>query len=390
MEIANSPPRHLTYCGNVHPTASAEELIANLERFVPPLRAKLGSTEPLAMGLFFGGDAAKQFVQQPKLLARLRSTLDTLNAYALTANAFPLGDFHAARVKTEVYRPDWQQGERLRYTLRVAQIMAHLPTRSTFQSVSTLPGSYKEFESVDYELIAKNLRLAAEGLERIEKDTGREIVLAVEPEPGCAFETSREWIDFFQSLLSTRSEEHRIRRHLGTCYDTCHQAVEFEDADESLRRFKSAGIRIAKMQMSTALRLERPGDRAVAVERLAGYAEPRYLHQVIAKRHDGLLDAFEDLPEYLELIDSRDDAEARIHFHVPIYWAEAGEGLLTTRPDLEAATKTALELGTVEHFEIETYSWHAIPGAAAQAQDEDLVADIAREYEYARSLLRAT
>ena len=44
--------------------------------------------------------------------------------YVFTINGFPYGAFHGTPVKAEVYRPDWRDPERLRYTNQLADLLA--------------------------------------------------------------------------------------------------------------------------------------------------------------------------------------------------------------------------------------------------------------------------
>ena len=46
-----------------------------------------------------------------------------------------------------------------------------------------------------------------------------------------------------------------VATHLGLCLDACHMAVEFEPPDRVFRDVAAAGITIAKIQLSSALRL---------------------------------------------------------------------------------------------------------------------------------------
>jgi predicted regulator of amino acid metabolism with ACT domain len=54
----------------------------------------------------------------------------------------------------------------------------------------------------------------------------------------------------------------------------------FEDQREVLRRYAEAGIRVNKVQISSALDVDvRTIGVAAAIEHLRAFAEPRYLHQ---------------------------------------------------------------------------------------------------------------
>ena len=42
--------------------------------------------------------------------------------YVFTINGFPYGPFHGQPVKAAVYRPDWREAERGRYTADLAEL----------------------------------------------------------------------------------------------------------------------------------------------------------------------------------------------------------------------------------------------------------------------------
>lgn len=67
-----------------------------------------------------------------------------------------------------------------------------------------------------------------------------------------------------------------LRTYIGLCLDTCHFAVAFEEPLTALIRFESAGIRVARIQLSSAIRAT-VTDEAPA--RLADFIDPVYLHQ---------------------------------------------------------------------------------------------------------------
>ena len=67
------------------------------------------------------------------------------DCYVFTINGFPYGQFHGTRVKEQVYAPDWTSPERLVYTNLLFDLLAELLPDGVEGSVSTLPGSFKEF-----------------------------------------------------------------------------------------------------------------------------------------------------------------------------------------------------------------------------------------------------
>ncbi len=178
-------------------------------------------------------------------------------------------------MKENVYRPDWAEPERLRYSNRLADLLVRLlPEGEVIGSISTVPGAFKPRadEAGVVDAIVDGLLRHAAYLGALERKTGRTIVLALEPEPCCLLETVAETVAFFETQLFARAAvdrfmaltgiargaaERALRRHLGVCLDACHAAVEFEDAAAAVDRLEAAGI--AHRQAAAELRAYRAG-----------------------------------------------------------------------------------------------------------------------------------
>ena len=118
-------------------------------------------------------------------------------------------------------------------------------------------------------LISGHLRCLLEGPVRRSLAAGWFIHLDIEPEPDCLLENTTETIEFFEQWLFTRgaawladrlgltpaAAREALREHIRVCFDCCHFAVEFEDPSVALDRFRAAGIRIGRVQLSSALRV---------------------------------------------------------------------------------------------------------------------------------------
>lgn len=297
----------ISYCLNLFPTRSVQDLAHNLAQLPPGC----------APGLWL-----------PHQLLASGADLPPVQTF----NAFPYQDFHQPKVKHQVYRPDWSQPERLHYTQAVAHLLDRLLDQKE-GSISTLPLGW---EPLDERQAVANLEQMAQTLKQIEETSGHWIHLDLEPEPGCLLTTSQDLIRFF--------ERHQLdRRYLGVCHDICHAAVMGEDQARVLQAYQRAGIRVGKVQVSSALRVHDPIAARPTLQRLAG---DRYLHQ--CRLDDGRF--FEDLPDYLA---SDAKGPLTIHFHVPIHLDHFGPGLSTTRGAIEDCL-AALAGGTM--LEIETYT----------------------------------
>ncbi|MFQ5955556.1 MAG: metabolite traffic protein EboE, partial [Kiloniellales bacterium] len=320
---------HLTYCTNIHAGETWPEVLSSLRRHLPPIKAEVAPGQRLGVGLRLSAIAAEA-LDGTEAFAELGRLLQEGGYYVFTINGFPYGRFHGQPVKEGAYRPDWSTKERLDYTNRLADLLAALLPDGLVGSVSTVPGTFKPWADGRVEAIVDNLIRHVAHLLALEERSGRTIVLALEPEPHCLLETIEETIRFFEqrcfagptvgrladlSGLTKAAAADALRRHLGVCYDVCHAAVEFEDPRTSIAGLKAAGIGIAKLQLSCALKVPRVDARSR--ERLGAFDEPVYLHQVVA-RQDGRLSRFLDLPDALAAAADQETAEWRIHFHVPI------------------------------------------------------------------------
>ncbi len=370
---------HVSYCTNVHPGEGLDAVDAVLTDHVAAVKAKVSPDAPLGLGLRLGQAAAATLATYADRRAALLDRLRALDLYVFTLNGFPYGDFAAPRVKETVYQPDWRDPARVTYTLQLAEALAAMPGPPR-RTISTVAGGFRPDTGTaeDRRALVGGLGAAARGLADLADRTGVQVRLCLEPEPWTTLETTADALRFFSDDL--RPLGGVVHDHLGLCYDCCHQAVQFEDAAASLQALAGAGVVIGKVQVSSALHLARPAD-ADARAALLAFAEPRYLHQTVARLPDGRTLRALDLPELAHADADWRGADAwRTHFHVPIWWAGSGH-LGTTRDDWRAAVRRCLEGGLTDHFEIETYTWDVIPAAdRAGLAGDDLHASVAREF----------
>ncbi|SFJ46357.1 metabolite traffic protein EboE [Planctomicrobium piriforme] len=376
MSLSTLP---LSYCTNVHPGKTIAEVISGLETYTAPARRQFGKR--IAAGLWLAASVVEELVQQPEEIAKLQAALASADLICYTLNAFPYGDFHSERVKENVYLPDWTDPNRLQYTLRCAHILSQLMPVGTEGSISTVPLGFKGFQhSADFEsrCIEQLLTLARE-LDQLHDETGQVVRLAIEPEPCCILETTAETLAFFERLFSAAERQQlqdAARRHLGVCYDVCHQSVEFEDVAQSIQQLAQADIRINKVHITCALQLD-PTNPA-ALRQLADFVEPRYLHQTIARSRGGEIVRLLDLTAEACSSPSAEFQQAdqwRVHFHVPVHQEQLGE-LQTTRADLKAALGAVSQLLYAPHLEVETYTWGVLPGEQSPSLVQGLVSEL--------------
>ncbi len=369
---------HLAYCSNVHPAEDLAGIHDQLRRFAGPVRAELG-VDRLGLGLWLPAEVAGRLAAGPAEVDALRAVLDEQGLEVVTLNAFPYGGFHAPVVKHRVYRPDWTEHERLRYTLDAAEVLVRLlPDDAARGSISTLPLAWHAPWSQEAAQAARaNLDELAAGLARLHDRTGRLVRVGFEPEPGCVVETTT---DAVRELSGTDTER------LGVCVDTCHLATAFEEPPAALARLNSAGLPVVKAQVSAALQVTDPTAPA-SRELLAGFVEDRFLHQVREPSAGGVLGR-DDLPDALTGDPLPGDEPWRIHFHLPLH-SPPGTPLSSTSPDLAESLRALVggERPLTDHLEVETYTWTVLPPDQRPADDAGLVAGIAAELRYAREQL---
>lgn len=378
---------HLAYCTNVHRGETWAETFAALEQHTLRVKERVQPQGRYAIGLRLSEVAARE-LSDPQSLLHFQRWLDEHDCYVFTINGFPFGQFHGTRVKENVYRPDWTDPRRLEYTTRLFDLLAQLVPPGIEGSVSTSPGSFKDFITTPEQerAMRDNFWRCVEHIATLSEKSNRQLHLGVEPEPFGWFENTAETLRFFEQMHDEHPNEARLESHLGVNYDACHFAIEFENPAQTVALFQQNGIRLSKIHLSNALRL-RPTKGAL--QQLAAFAEDVYLHQVIARAKDASLTRFRDLDAALnsplaQAPESSD--EWRVHFHVPLHWQPTGE--LNTTTDHVVGLLKLLETQPqlCSHLEMETYTWAVLP---EPWRSRDVVDQLVGEYDWTLRQLAA-
>ena len=378
----------LSYCTNVHPGFKLAQAKQQLEAHAIEIKRRVAPDEALGIGLWTPYWPTKLPLSIAFVIMRLRTAITRAvtgryprwreserflqwvrenELEPVTANAFPFSDFHTDNVKHSVYQPDLTDPRRILQMVAAGVMLEEARTMfdrdpMTF-SISTVPVGWGSLRG-DPERVSRAaalLRHAASGLDS-RRDMGENpcsMTIDLEPEPGCCLDTCDDVIAFFDEHLP----EPVHRAHIGVCHDVCHAAVMFEDQREVLRRYAEAGIRVNKVQISSALDVD-VGTLGVknTIDRLRAFAEPRYLHQT-GFMTDGRFELIEDLPDAIARHESGNcPKHARVHYHVPIYLDRIGD-LGTTNDQIMDAVLAAREYHDTKHFEVETYAWGVLPQA---------------------------
>jgi hypothetical protein len=380
----------LGYCLNVHPTETLDEVCAALIGPVREVKRRVSPDATFGVGLRLSAAAAAD----PQKAAREIGAICADEDYAVfTMNGFPYGRFQGAPVKAAVYEPDWTTPERRRYTHDLAVIMASLAPEGETATISTVPGGFGPKLRGREAEVADGLLQSVADLVNLERDAGRPVALALEPEPWCLLDSVADALAFFRARLFCEKAAHRLAqltglhpsdaasalpRHLGLCLDVCHLAVGFEDPEQTLAALAAANIPIHKIQLSAALRVDSSTTEARA--RLVGFDDGVYLHQVAARSTSGRVTRFLDLPEALAESAAADD-EWRVHFHTPIF-AEPDPPLKSTRDVLEFILAEHRRASICRHLEVETYTWSVLPPGERGLAVASLSEGISKELEW--------
>ena len=387
------------YCTNVHAGTNLESIRSNLHRYAGQVLSSLTRTrgqKTLGVGLWIPDEASTQLIEGE--LVAFAEFLRSNHFDAFTINGFPFANFHGDSVKQRVYLPTWCDQKRLRYTENLATILAALlPEDQPVGSISTLPigwpgNPYRKepVSKLDLDLAGQHLRDLSRYLAELEKKTGRRIVVAIEPEPGCVIDSVNDLVEFFEQQLPNPIH----RKFITVCHDICHSAVMNEPQNEVIEAYADHGIGIGKVQVSSAIVADwktiQPNEYDEALAQLRRFAEDRYLHQTGQVSLDGEFSLASDLPELLETTNAETlESLDRwvIHFHVPVFLERFG--LLQTSRAAVLECLTALstycaKLDFTGHLEIETYAWTVLPDDMRQ---NGLAEDIASEIDWLLSQL---
>jgi hypothetical protein len=374
---------HLAYCTNIHRGETWRETFDALKTHTLAVRDRVCPRDPFAIGLRLSNKAAME-LSDPKVFLEFQRWLEQNSCYIFTINGFPYGRFHGPRIKEQVYAPDWTSSARLAYTNLLFDLLAKLLPAGVEGSVSTVPGSFKEFIQTNEQkkTICENLWRCVEHIARVSDKSKRELHLGLEPEPLGLLENSTETIRFFEQLRSEHSNDPHLDEHLGVNYDTCHFAIEFEEPQNAIAALQDAGIKINKIHLSSALKTKPTTESRKALQK---FADDVYLHQVIARDKNGELKFFRDLAAALaaenpqSAIHNPQLEEWRIHFHVPLHASATPPFENTNDHLLGVLNLLAAKPKICSYLEMETYTWEVLP---PELKTRSVVEQLTAEYDW--------
>ena len=356
----------LAYCSNVHPGASLTTVERNLSEHFSQVR-QLRQLPEMSSGLWLSAQTADELMSSAETLARFKQNLNDNGVLLTSLNGFPFGNFHLDVVKEKVYLPTWAEASRLTYTQQLAEILAAcLPENINIGAISTLPFAYASTWSEElHQAAIKQLLELTCYLKTLEQKTNKRIVLCIEMEPDCVFQSTDELVNFFTndllpSALKNKISKADVLRYIGCCFDTCHQAVMNENIEQSLSQINQAGIYIGKIQISNAIKATLNDQQSVtALTQL--FQDQKFLHQSKIFNNNQFVAAVADLNEVelSQLLTAQQQITANIHYHIPIHQTEFSQAFLSST---QVAITTTLDfvknqLSYQPYLEIETYTW---------------------------------
>ncbi|MHA8051397.1 metabolite traffic protein EboE [Aquirufa sp. ROCK-SH2] len=391
----------LGYCSNIHPGEIWAEHFQHLKTNIPLVKAKVSPHHPMGLGLRIA-DLASKDLQDQVQFNELKNWLEKEQLYIYTLNGFPFGGFHDTIVKDHVHTPDWTHESRKEYTLRLAHLLSNLlPERIKEAGISTSPLSYrfwwKNTDEINKAIEKSTLALieVVEELDKIHQKTGKIIHIDIEPEPDGILENHQEFLDWYlknllplaqkyfaQKGLKEKNIEDLIKSHIQICFDICHFGVSFDQPKNCIEELNQHGIKVGKIQISSALKVDLRDNAEEKLAKLKQYQEPVYLHQVKAKLKKGGYVQFRDLDEAFDNYQEGIFEEWRIHFHVPLFLENYGL-LGSTQKEIIDTLEIQKNTPFSQQMEIETYTWGVLPSEFQVPIHESII----REIDWVKSVL---
>lgn len=394
----------ITYCTNIHSARGVRAVQESVQHIVEQLRNDRMRDTPFPIGLRLSNSETCELTREDGVLLRqFRQWCDENSIAIACINGFPFGDFHGARVKDDVHHPDWSTRDRVDYTIRLASILAELPHATNHAGISTSPLSYAPWSTHDAQSRAhmtRNIVTAAVEFAKLSRRHDCDLHLDIEPEPDGVLATSGDLIRWFEQEalpaagevfttelgLNSAEADREFRQRLAVCLDTCHAAVEHESPEDVINAYVRAGMRIGRIQASSAIRvrIDDQPQRAHVRTSLETLLNSPYLHQTVSKCDDGTTQRWPDLPEALDDLDAARPGEWCIHFHVPLFHAGAAP-LAATQDHTATLIKLAVEQRLTDIIEAETYTWSVLPPELQIG----LAESIGRELDWIREIVAA-
>jgi hypothetical protein len=293
MQLNHSAPPRL-----LHQHPSRRNVAGNVcfaQNYTLAVREKVCPHAPFAIGLRLSERAAVELSDRKNTCWNFSAGSKKIPATFSPSTDFLTASF-TARASRNRFTARLDFAGAVAYTNLLFDLLAELLPAGIEGSVSTLPGSFKEFHpstAKALKTIRQNIWRCVEHIARVSEKTKRKLHLGLEPEPLCLLENSAETIPFLRATPRRTSKTTRASTNISASITT--PAI----SPWNLRSRKTPcpacvnhGIKISKIHLSSALKVSPTPE---AREELKKFSDDVYLHQVVARDESGKLTKFRTL-----------------------------------------------------------------------------------------------
>lgn len=365
----------IAHAGVIRPVTSFADVQSTIHDSLAPINRAINDESPAGVSVRLSQAA----LTDPAMSAEtLRAELDQHALALLGLSAVSI----SGGKKDQVHTPDWRTEERLEFMFPATNLAAQFATPEREIGVTTNALSYRGWMDLDmpgnWAALTLNVVRMVQHLATIHDRSGVLVHIDLEAEPGSVLRDSADIVRFYSSWLLTRgsamlsdrmqvtngSAAETILRHVRIALDTAHAAVVWDDAASSLDAFAAHGIRIGRLQVSSALEVDVPVDatsQQELVEHLQALQSPTLLQQVVAARDGEIVQRFDDLGEAMAVIGDAGGQTWRIHTHAPLLadrYGIYGSTMADTAAWLREISARNLDVGMIE---LRSANWDVVP-----------------------------
>ncbi len=368
--------KYITYCSNIFTQKDLNSLLFNLNKYSSILKKNFRNKK-FCLGLCFSNILTNTLFKEKNLL-KLKRCLIENNFYLSSVNSFVYKSFHSKNIKEKIYYPDWTSYNRVIYTKKILIILDLISNKYCNISISTIPISFKLWfkrQNIKYIYYKSSFNLFNIMFFLLKIFSKKKYFhLDLEPEPFCLLESFNDFLFFFNRWLIPLSKlfgfkKKYLKKYINLCYDISHFSVIYENHESIINLIKKNGIKIGKIQVSSALEfIMTESNKKFILKNLFFLMNSKFLHQSFVVVNQGKIFKFLDFKYACNFV-----GNFRIHFHMPIYLNNYNYDLNTTSKETLNVLSMILKNIKVKHIEIETYTYSIL-------NQNELFESILKEY----------
>lgn len=366
---------HISHAGVIKPVTSFADVQSNVAGSLAPINKAISDDSPTGVSVRLSQAA---LADESLTAENLRELLNEhqLSLHGISAVSIGGG------TKEHVHEPDWRTEERLSFMFPATNLALEFATPEQEIGVTTNALSYRHWLDTtmpgNWAALTLNVVRVVQHLVGIYDRTGITLHFDLEPEPGSVLRDTDDIVTFYTkwllprggAMLSDRmqltdgSAADAILRHVRIALDTAHAAVVWDDAAASLDAMGEHGIRIGRLQASSALEVDVPTNtdqQKTFTEHLTAFTSPTLLQQVVARQDGEIVQRFDDLPDAIAAIGESGGQTWRIHTHAPLLADRYGI-FASTREDtatwLREIASRNIDVGMIE---LRSANWDVVP-----------------------------